>query len=147
MKKYTITRTVTRSEEYTYEVVAKDEIEAVEMIDQGKGEEIDFVESPWIDKWLSYDVISEEPVPSEEPIYTITLDIGEYKNVPINIVYSAGEFENELEFESCTVDPNSSFTQAEQDDINKLLEGGAGEYVIEYLKDYYSETVIDFITN
>lgn len=145
MKKYTIVRTVTRSEEYTYEVVAKDEFEAVEMIDHGKGDEIDFVESPWVE--ADYDVISEEPVPSEEPIYTVTLDIGEYKNVPINIVYSGGEFENELEFESCTVDPNSSFTQAEQDDINKLLECGTEEYVKEYLKDYYSETVIDFITN
>jgi hypothetical protein len=146
MKKYTITRTVTRSEEYTYEVVAKDEFEAVEMIEQGKGDEIDFVEWPLIDE-PEYDVISEEPIPSEEPIYTVTMDIGGYEDVPLNIVYSAGEFENELEFESCTVDPNSSFTQAEQDDINKLLEGGAGEYVIEYLKDYYSETVIDFITN
>lgn len=146
MKKYTITRTVTRSEEYTYEVVAKDEFEAVEMIEQGKGDEIDFVEWPLIDD-AEYDVISEESVPSEEPIYTVTMDIGGYEDVPLNIVYSAGEFENELEFESCTVDPNSSFTQAEQDDINKLLEGGVEEYVKEYLKDYYSETVFFFKTN
>ena len=146
MKKYTITRTVTRSEEYTYEVLAKDEFEAVEMIEQGKGDEIDFVERPLIDD-AEYDVISEESVPSDEPIYTVIMDIGGYEDVPLNIVYSAGEFENVLEFESCTVDPNSLFTQAEQDDINKLLECGVEEYVIEYLKDYYSETVIDFITN
>ena len=146
MKKYTIVRTVTRSEEYTYEVVAKDEIEAVEMIEQGKGEEISFAEFPWHDD-VDYEVISEETVPNEEPIYTVTMDIGEYEDVPINIVYSGGEFENELEFESCTVDPNSSFSKAEQDDINKLLECGAEEYVKEYLKDYYSETCIDFITN
>ena len=146
MKKYTITRTVTRSEEYTYEVLAKDEFEAVEMIEQGKGDEIDFVERPLIDD-AEYDVISEESVPSDEPIYTVIMDIGGYEDVPLNIVYSGGEFENALEFESCTVDPNSSFTQAEQDDINKLLECGVEEYVKEYLKDYYSETVIDFITN
>ena len=146
MKKYTITRTVTRAEEYTYEVVAKDEFEAIEMIEQGKGDEIDFAEFPW-DEDDEYDVISEEPIPSDEPIYTVIMDIGGYEDVPLNIVYSAGEFENVLEFESCTVDPNSLFTQAEQDDINKLLECGVEEYVIEYLKDYYSETVIDFISN
>ena len=82
-----------------------------------------------------------------EPIYTVTMPIGSYPNVILDVTYSGGENENDLEYEFVTVSLDNLYSGEQIDEINELLEAGWYEDVINYLQKQYANSNWNFTVN
>ena len=83
----------------------------------------------------------------KEPIYTVTMPVGSYPNVILDVTYSGGENENDLEYEFVTVSLDNLYSGEQIDEINELLEAGWYEDVINYLQKQYANSNWNFTVN
>ena len=84
---------------------------------------------------------------TKEPIYTVTMPVGSYPSVILDVTYSGGENENDLEYEFVTVSLDNLYSGEQIDEINELLEAGWYEDVINYLQKQYANSNWNFTVN
>lgn len=82
-----------------------------------------------------------------EPIYKVTMPVGSYPSVILDVTYSGGENENDLEYEFVTVSLDNLYSGEQIDEINELLEAGWYEDVINYLQKQYANSNWNFTVN
>ena len=84
---------------------------------------------------------------NKETLYTVTMNIGEYENVNIDITYSGEDHEDgtsTLEFEFAEASPNNKFTEEQFEDVAGLLHCGYEQDVVDYLAEYYKGSTTKF---
>jgi len=82
-----------------------------------------------------------------EILFEIVTDIEKFKNVKLEIEYSGGETEEELEYECVKISSENNFSDTEIKEIEKLIECGYYEDVIETLQNYYENSNYTFLSN
>lgn len=80
-------------------------------------------------------------------LYRLEQNFGFYKNVKLDITYSGGENENELEYEGVTISNVNNYTKKKAADIEKLIESGFEEDIINKLTAYYKDSQYKFSVN
>lgn len=82
-----------------------------------------------------------------EILYRLEKNFGFYKNVKLDITYSGGETETELEYEGVTISNENNYTKKKTADIDKLIISGFEEDIINELTAYYKGSQYKFSVN
>lgn len=82
-----------------------------------------------------------------ETLFEIVTDIENFKNVKLNIEYSGGETEEELEFECVRISSKNNFTENEIEEIEEIIECGFYETIVKKLESYYENSNYKFLSN
>lgn len=84
---------------------------------------------------------------TEDVIYSIKMNIGQYENVILDVEYSAGDSDLDLEYECVRVSDENNFSKKQVSEIEEILESGMYEDVIFILEKLYKNSEINFIVN
>ena len=80
-----------------------------------------------------------------EILFEIFKDIENFKNVKLDIEYSHGENDNELEFECVRVSEENDLDQESIEEIEDILECGFESFILSDLSEYYKGSDIVFV--
>lgn len=79
-----------------------------------------------------------------EILFEIEKNIENFKNVKLEIVYSGGETELELDYECAQISKENNFTKNQIKKIEKLLECGYETDIVDFLENYYMNSNYTF---
>ena len=82
---------------------------------------------------------------NKEILFEIVKDIEDFKNVKLEIEYSHGNNDNELEFECVRVSEENDFNDDVIEEIEDILECGFESFILSDLSEYYKDSNIVFI--
>lgn len=80
----------------------------------------------------------------QEILFEIQMDILDFKGVKLEIEYSGGESENEIEFECVKISKKNGFTEEVLEEIQEELECGFEERVLSFLEKHYENSGVKF---
>ena len=78
-------------------------------------------------------------------LYTLELNVAYFSNVKLDITYSVGTTPNELEYECATVSESNKFSKQKKKEVEKLLECGFEDMIIDKLNAYYKNSNYKFV--